>query len=1158
MSKLFPTFAAIAIFSAGALGMAAEAPDYSKEAVVIQSMETKVKFSDSGEREWRQTLSARIQSEAAVRQFGVLSFSYGAENEQVTIEYVRVRKPDGSVVETPESSVQDIATQVAAEAPTYVDLRQKQVPVKALAVGDVLEYSFHSTQQKPEIPGEFWYDQFFVNDSVVLKQTLEISVPKQKYVQVSSPKVKSEMREEGDQRVYLWQYSHLEPSKPDDKKKSTGEDELPKAQITTFRNWAEVGSWWAAIAAPQMAVTPAIQEKANSLTAGLTSDSEKAKALYKYVSMKFRYISISLGAGRYRPHSAAEVMANQYGDCKDKHTLFASLLKASGIQAWPALIGAGVKFDDSVPSPAQFNHVITVLPDKGKYVFLDTTAEVAPFGLLSQGIRDEQALVIPSEGKAFLLKTPIDPPFKTSDTVEVKSSLNADGTLTGRFDFQVTGDSALLLRGVFRQLAPAQWQTLAQQMSYSMSYEGDVSGVDVGGIEDIDAPFHYSYDYSRKNYSDWAEHKITPPMPPIGFGPGDEAEKPKEPFWAGSPGTVTYRASVQLPKGFTMEAPPDTTLTSAIADYSAHYSVKEGTFSAERKLVIKEAKVPLDQWAEYQKLSKGIRDDQAQYVLLSEAEKGSDNNPEAEQLLQRAAVALQAHKVDEARDLIAQAERQNPKQRALWALKSWVAVGNGKREEAITDVQKEVEFHPDEVQAYLQLSDLLEKAGRRDEAIEAARGALRLNSTDTAAVSGMVTLLMRAKRYSEVPPILEKAIAAAPDSYELQDWNTEALLRTGRKEEGLAAAKKLAAANPEPMHLNNLAYYLSDTGTDNTLAKEWSQKAVDQTEQTVAKSDLGSFEDKDLKLVNFLAAEWDTLGWIYFQGKDLDAAFKYVNAAWNLSQQAAEANHLGQIYEQQGKMREAIHTWRLALAADSGDDDSRERLRKAGIFVSKAGDMGAAAAKASADAMEELGMLRTIEIPGLAQQTGSAEFFVLISRQGIEETQIIGESAAFKDAGPAIQSAKYEFPFPDDGPEKIIRRGVLSCSAYTKPNCQFTMLLPATTRVEERRAQPPGSGEVSGSSGVRSPPKLLSKVEPEYTQAALDAKLEGAVVLSIVVNQQGVPENVSIIKSLGMGLDENAKACVLKWRFDPGTKDGKPVRVRATVEVRFRIVKGAH
>src|SRR6185437_2635397 len=118
-----------------AISPAADAPDYSKEAAVIQDFTTKVSFSATGAREWRQKVSVRVQSEAAVRQFGVLGFLYNSDNEQMEIEYVRVKNADGSVVETPVSSVMDIATQIAAAAPTYSDLRQKQVPVKALGVG---------------------------------------------------------------------------------------------------------------------------------------------------------------------------------------------------------------------------------------------------------------------------------------------------------------------------------------------------------------------------------------------------------------------------------------------------------------------------------------------------------------------------------------------------------------------------------------------------------------------------------------------------------------------------------------------------------------------------------------------------------------------------------------------------------------------------------------------------------------------------------------------------------------------------------------------------------------------------------------------------------------------------------------------------------------
>ncbi|HWF47828.1 MAG TPA: DUF3857 domain-containing protein, partial [Bryobacteraceae bacterium] len=212
---------------------AADVPGYSKEAVVIQDVATKISFAADGSRERQQTLSVRIQTESAVRQYGVLAFSYGSASEQIKIDYVRVRKADGSVVETPESNGLDVASEVAIAAPMYRDIRQKQIPVKALGVGDVLEYSIQISQRTPEVAGQFWYDQTFIDDSVVLNETLEMRVPKEKYVQVSSPKLKPEIRDEGDVRVYLWKHSHLEPSAPSDKKLIT-ESEPARVQLTTF------------------------------------------------------------------------------------------------------------------------------------------------------------------------------------------------------------------------------------------------------------------------------------------------------------------------------------------------------------------------------------------------------------------------------------------------------------------------------------------------------------------------------------------------------------------------------------------------------------------------------------------------------------------------------------------------------------------------------------------------------------------------------------------------------------------------------------------------------------------------------------------------------------------------------------------------------------
>ncbi len=87
------------------------------------------------------------------------------------------------------------------------------------------------------------------------------------------------------------------------------------------------------------AVTPAIQAKADSLTANAKTDTEKVCLLYDYVSTHDHYIGIDFGVGRYQPHMAAEVLTNQYDDCKDKHTVLAALLHAEGFKVAAGLIG---------------------------------------------------------------------------------------------------------------------------------------------------------------------------------------------------------------------------------------------------------------------------------------------------------------------------------------------------------------------------------------------------------------------------------------------------------------------------------------------------------------------------------------------------------------------------------------------------------------------------------------------------------------------------------------------------------------------------------------------------------------------------------------------------------------------------------------------------
>ena len=105
----------------------------------------------------------------------------------------------------------------------------------------------------------------------------------------------------------------------------------------------------------------------------------------------------------------------------------------------------------------------------------------------------------------------------------------------------------------------------------------------------------------------------------------------------------------------------------------------------------------------------------------------------------------------------------------------------------------------------------------------------------------------------------------------------------------------------------------------------------------------------------------------------------------------------------------------------------------------------------------------------------------------------------------------------------------------------------------------PGSGGGIGGGVFRigggvSAPRLTFKVEPEYSEQARKAKYQGTVVLAIEVWPDGTAHNIRVVRSLGLGLDQKAVEAVQQWRFVPGKKDKLPVRVRANVEVNFRLL----
>lgn len=570
--------------------------DYSGEPFVIESVSTTVAAENDGTSSLESFARIRIQSQAGVQHWGTVIVPYPSAQGTAEMVYVRTVKPDGRVVQTPPENVIDMPTEITQQAPFYSDLKELRITVKGLEIGDILEYQCRLHLTKAMAPGQFWYTYNFFETGIALDEQLQISVPHDRYVKDVSPKVQPTASEQGPYRVYTWKTSHLQ-TKADEKNAPTPdpEDVHPSVQLTSFRSWDEVGAWFQSLFAPRIAVTPEIQAKADELSRGAKTDAEKIQALYNFVSTKFRYVGIALGIGRYQPHAASDVLTNDYGDCKDKHTLFATLLAAERIKAYPALIHSSLKTEEDIPYPGQFDHVITALPQDKGFLFLDTTPEVAPFGFLIQGLRGKKALVITDQGSTQFVDVPADPPFQSYFLFKADATLSDAGTLEGKMHIEIRGDAELFCRLAFRQAGQSQWDEVMQRISSSLGFGGTVSDVKITSPDDTSLPFQVDYSYERKNYGDWDHRQIVPPFPQL-FLPAvpNDADKNPKPIKLGSPFEFSMKAAVKLPPHSDPTLPDKLSLHEFFGSYEASCSVKDGALLCERRLNGTAREIPPD------------------------------------------------------------------------------------------------------------------------------------------------------------------------------------------------------------------------------------------------------------------------------------------------------------------------------------------------------------------------------------------------------------------------------------------------------------------------------------------------------------------------------------------------------------------------------------
>lgn len=162
--------------------------------------------------------------------------------------------------------------------------------------------------------------------------------------------------------------------------------------------------------------------------------------------------------------------------------------------------------------------------------------------------------------------------------------------------------------------------------------------------------------------------------------------------------------------------------------------------------------------------------------------------------------------------------------------------------------------------------------------------------------------------------------------------------------------------------------------------------------------------------------------------------------------------------------------------------------------------------------------------------------------------------------------AKRKIPIPDptpDDPEPIVELDLVV------PETPITQLNDVFFGIPSAAPGPPGLGDGTGPTGTLdftgdafqvgaadgvSAPIPINRPEPRYTEEARRARIQGIVILSCIVDEQGAVRNIRVVKGLELGLSESAVTTVSKeWRYKPALKNGKPVPVHFIIRVSFSL-----
>ena len=551
-------------------------------------------------------LTTLVKSQLIVDAESQADLPYNSTFSNLEILEAYTITPQGEKIPVAPNAIRTVEDDNSSGAAMFSDQKHKIIIFPKVTPGSRTYYKAKLTTFKPLLPG-FFYTRLTLSPNVEVKHyEYHLSYPESipLYFDIKGVKQTSDETKAGMRHVSYF-YQNLKPIIKEPYQIANS-DFSPYIYISSMPNQAAFARAYEERVVSKSLVTPEVQKLADEITKGIDKGidkggekssnpsrdikKEQARAIYNWVTRNIRYVAIYLGDGGIIPHDASSIIRNRYGDCKDHNALLIALLSAKGIQATSALVNSGSAFVvPKIPVIGPFNHMITYIPAWDLY--LDSTSEMAPFGVLPSMVIDKPTLLTKLE------KVGRTPKAKKEDhqmVTGITMTIEKDGQIKGKAHTKYFGVADISARYKYEGVETSYADKFVknQLAKFRQTGEGKIS---TSYVYDLDKPFTSDTEFTLD-----AIANVPGPgaiSVPVGLAPGELAiianDRPPEKFtkpYTCSTRMVGEAYQIQFPSNAKVtRIPPDVTYERAGIKYESTYTERNNSLLVTRKLAIQRA-----------------------------------------------------------------------------------------------------------------------------------------------------------------------------------------------------------------------------------------------------------------------------------------------------------------------------------------------------------------------------------------------------------------------------------------------------------------------------------------------------------------------------------------------------------------------------------------